>query len=370
MKAGLIDKDAALRQIRAAIDNGVNYLDTAYPYHLGASESFLGEHVLRDGYREKVNIATKLPPFMVRKPEDMDKILNKQMSKLRTEHIDYYLLHGIEGASWEKLRGLGVIDFMDRIQSDGRVRNMGFSFHGTQDDFFKIIDGYDWAFCQIQYNLFDEHFQAGIEGINYAAEKRIGVIAMEPLRGGQLVGKVPAEVESLWDNAPMRRNPAEWAFRWIWNNPNIQVVLSGMNRDEHVEENIRAASDSLPDSLSEEELAVIHSVKKAYDRLLQIRCTGCRYCLPCPVGIDIPYAFQSYNNSHMFGKLIGKATYAQTVAIYADKPRWTSTCIDCGQCENACPQHIEIRAEFKRVQKDLEGPGMKLLSRIARTLLH
>jgi predicted aldo/keto reductase-like oxidoreductase len=323
-RAGRIDKESALRQIRTAIDRGVNYLDTAYPYHLGASETFLGEHVLTDGYREKVNITTKLPPFMVRKPEDMERILNRQLEKLRVEQIDYYLLHGIEGTTWKKLLGLGVIDFMDRIRSDGRVRNLGFSFHGTREDFFTIIDVYDWEFCQVQFNMLDENFQAGLEGINYAAERKIGVVVMEPLRGGQLVGKIPAEVESLWKQAPAQRSPAEWALRWIWNNPHVQVVLSGMNRDEHVEENIRAASESVPGCLTKQELAIIDQVKETYQDLLKIGCTGCRYCMPCPAGIDITYAFQCYNNYHMFGKLMAQMMYAQVVAINTDKPRWTS----------------------------------------------
>ena len=369
-KAGRIDKEKALKQIRSAIDKGVNYLDTAYLYHLGASESFLGSHVLKNGYREKVNIATKLPPFMVNKKEDMEKILNKQLSKLQIEHIDYYLLHGLDGTSWKKLLGLGIIDFMDRIKSEKKVRNMGFSFHGTLEDFYKIIDGYNWDFCQVQFNMLDEYFQAGIDGINYAVSKNMGIIVMEPLRGGQLVGKIPGKVESIWKDAPIQRTPAEWALRWVWNNPDIQVVLSGMNRDEHVEENIRIASEAKPHSLSKEELNIINEAKQAYHDSLKIGCTGCRYCLPCPAGIDIPYAFQSYNNYHLFGKLQDKMMYVANVGINKEKPAWTSNCIDCGKCEKACPQHIEVRKQFKNVQKDLEGPGMKLLAAIARPLLN
>ena len=369
-KAGRIDKKKALKQIRSAIDKGVNYLDTAYPYHLGASESFLGSHVLKNGYREKVNIATKLPPFMVNKNEDMEKILNKQLSKLQIEHIDYYLLHGLDGTSWKKLLGLGIIDFMDRIKSEKKVRNMGFSFHGTLEDFYKIIDGYNWDFCQVQFNMLDEYFQAGIDGINYAASKNIGIIVMEPLKGGQLVGKIPGEVKSIWKDATIQRTPAEWALRWVWDNPDVQVVLSGMNIDEHIEENIRIASEAKPHSLSKEELNIINEAKQAYHDSLKIGCTGCRYCLPCPAGIDIPYAFQSYNNYHLFGKLQDKMMYVATVGINKEKPAWTSNCIDCGKCEKACPQHIEVRKQFKNVQKDLEGPGMKLLAAIARPLLN
>jgi predicted aldo/keto reductase-like oxidoreductase len=369
-KTGRIDKDKAIGQIRSAIDRGVNYLDTAYPYHFGASESFLGEYVLNDGYREKVNIATKLPPFLVHKKEDMDKILNKQLEKLRIEAIDYYLLHGIDGNSWKKLLELGVIEFMDRIKSEEIVRNMGFSFHGSREDFYKIVDGYEWDFCQVQFNLLDENFQAGIDGINYAASRNIGVIVMEPLRGGQLVGKIPVEVESIWKGAPVKRTPAEWALRWIWNNPGVQVVLSGMNVDGHIEENIRVASDSEPNSLSEDELKTVEKVKQKYHELLEIGCTSCRYCLPCPAGIDIPYAFHSYNDYHMFGKLKKKVMYAVVVAFNSKIPTWTSTCTDCGRCEKACPQNIEIRRQFKKVKKDLEGPGIKLLAAIARPIVN
>jgi len=367
--AGRIDRETAVRQVRSAIDGGVNYLDTGYQYHLGASESFLGEHILTEGYREKVKIATKLPPYLVRTRKDMDKILNRQLEKLRTETIDYYLLHGIEGSSWRNLADLGVIEFMDRIKTEGKAGRIGFSYHGSREDFFTIVDAYDWDVCQVQFNFLDEYYQAGIEGIRYAAERRIGVIVMEPLRGGQLAEMVPKEVAAIWDEAPVRRSPAEWALRWIWDHPEVQVALSGMNRDEHIRENIRIASEAEPGGLSKEELKIMERVKETYRQLLEIGCTGCRYCLPCPAGIDIPLAFQAYNNYRMFGKLHTKMLYAVTTGFYPEKPLWTHGCIDCGKCEERCPQHIEIRKEFEKVRKHLEGPFIRLLAAAARPLL-
>jgi predicted aldo/keto reductase-like oxidoreductase len=368
--AGRIDKETAVRQVRSAVDQGVNYLDTGYHYHGGASESFLGEYVLSSGYRNKVKVATKLPPYAVRKREDMDRILDRQLEKLKTDRIDYYLLHGIEGNSWRKLVELGIFEFMDRIKASGKALRLGFSYHGTREDFYTIIDAYDWDFCQVQFNILDEYYQAGIDGIRYAAEREIGVIVMEPLRGGQLTEMVPAEVQAIYDEAPAERSPAEWALRWVWSHPEVQVVLSGMNRDEHIRENIRIASEAEPDSFSDTELASINRVREAYQRLLEIGCTGCRYCLPCPAGIDIPLAFQAYNIFRLYGRRHTKMMYAITTGFYPEKPAWTRGCIDCGKCEERCPQHIEIRKEFAKVRKHLEGPGIRLLAAVARPIMN
>lgn len=369
-KAGLINKPEALKQIRMAIDAGVNYLDTAFPYHGGASESFLGEYVLKDGYREKVKIATKLPTFLVNKREDMDKYFKKQIDKLQVDYIDYYLLHTLDGDLWAKLKSLGVFEFMDKLKESGKIKHIGFSYHGTREDFKVIIDEYDWDFCQIQFNILDENYQAGLEGLNYAASKNIGVIVMEPLRGGQLVGKIPAPVEKIWNQADVKHSPADWALRWIWNHPAVQVVLSGMNEEAHILENIKVASEVLPNSLTEKELEIVKEVKSTYDELLKIRCTGCRYCLPCPAGIDIPFSFQTYNNHHMFdGKFGSKMMYANAVGISSKEVSWTSMCIDCGKCEEACPQNIEIRKEFLGVQRDIETKAVRIISKIARKIM-
>lgn len=363
-----IDKEKALGQIRYAIDNGVNYLDTAYPYHRGTSESFLGDYVLKDGYRQKVQVATKLPCFIINKKEKIEEIFEKQLSKLKLDYIDFYLLHSLDGSSWKKMLSFGIIDFMDKIKREGKVRRMGFSFHGTREAFIEIVDGYDWDFAQVQYNIIDENFQAGITGIEYAAGKGLGIIVMEPLRGGALVGKIPKEVKALYDAAPIKRSPADWALRWIYNNPAVTTVLSGMNDYEHIKENIKIASQALPESLTKEELSIIDSVRDKYLELMAVGCTGCGYCLPCPAGINIPGTFNRLNDYHMFGKLHAKIYHMAYTGIMTDdgKPHWTSSCTDCGKCEKACPQHIEIRREFKHVRKHLEGPLMRAIAPVGR----
>lgn len=369
---GGIDREKAQQQIWGAIDRGVNYLDTAYPYHMGASESFLGEHVLTNGYREKVNIATKLPCFLINRKESMEEIFSRQLSKLKVEQVDYYLLHSLDGASWDKMLSLGVTDFMDGLRRQGRVRHMGFSFHGAREDFMRIVDGYDWEFAQVQFNILDEHFQAGIEGIRYASGKGLGIIVMEPLRGGTLVGRIPGEVKKLFDAAPIQRSPVEWALRWVWNHPAVTVVLSGMNRDEHIEENLRIASQALPNSLTADESAIVESVRAKYLELMQVGCTGCAYCMPCPAGINIPSAFKYLNNYHMFSKMGARIQHIGFAGVRTTdgKPHWTNACLNCGQCEKKCPQGIAIRQEFRHVQQHLEGAGAKLLAGAARAVMN
>ncbi|MBN2616706.1 MAG: aldo/keto reductase [Spirochaetales bacterium] len=369
--SSLINKEKALDQIRYAIDNGVNYLDTAYPYHLGASESFLGEYVLKDGYREKVKIATKLPCMTIFKKEQIEEIFNKQLSKLQVEYIDYYMLHSMNGPSWERMLSLGIIDFMDNIRKEGRVKNMGFSFHGKKEDFIKICDGYNFDFAQVQYNIVDIHFQAGIEGIEYAHNKGMGIIVMEPLRGGSLVTKMPKSVEKIYKHAEIKRTPADWALRFVLNNPAVTLVLSGMNNMEHIKENIQVCSDSLPNGMSSAEVEILTSVKNEFDSLLQVNCTGCSYCLPCPAGIDIPAAFKNLNNFHMFSKANATAYHALYLGIQSKdgKAHWTSSCVNCGKCEAKCPQFIPVREKFKQVQKELETPLTKGMAAVGRLFI-
>ncbi len=370
-KRGRIDENRATRQLRFAIDQGVNYLDTAIPYHMGASETFLGR-ALSDGYREKIKLATKLPPGSVKKREEMDKVLKGQLDRLNTDHIDYYLLHGLNGGSWNKMKQLRAGEFLDKAKADGRIIYAGFSFHGDIDTFKDIVDAYDWEFCQIQYNYLDENNQAGTEGLKYAASKGLGVIIMEPLLGGNLAEKVPPAVRAIWDSAEVKRSPAEWALRWIWNHPEVTVVLSGMNREDHIEENLRIAGEAYPESLSDKELHLVDRAVESYQSLMKAGCTGCRYCMPCPSGVDIPTCFEYYNNSHVFGdKLSARAMYLIRLrGVMRDvTPSHASLCQNCGKCEEKCPQHLPIPDLLQEVVTEFEGRGFKFWGWILKFLI-
>ena len=363
LKSRKIDVPRATTQIRHAIDKGVNYLDTAMPYHNGANELFLGQALL-DGYRQKVRLCTKLTSEYIKSREDMDKILNVQLHNLNTEQIDYYLLHGVGRKSWERLKGFGVLDFLDKAKEDGRICFAGFSFHGDKEVFKEIVDAYDWDLCQIQYNFLDEHNQAGTAGLKYAAQKGLGIIIMEPLRGGHLAGKIPPEVQAIWDEAEVKRSPAEWGLRWVWNRPEVTVVLSGMNQEEHIEENLRIAGEAAPNSLTDKELQLVKRVAKKYKELTKVGCTGCRYCMPCPSGVDIPTCFELYNNRHMFDdKTNTKIFYITRLGDAFDlgKTAYASGCENCGKCEEACPQDLSIQEHLADVAKEFEGPVMKII---------
>lgn len=355
---GSIDDERAKKQVRYAIDHGVNYVDTAWPYHTGQSEPFLGR-ALADGYREKVKLATKLPSWLVRSREDMDRYLNAQLEKLKTDRIDYYLVHDLVGDRWDTVERLGVADFLDKAKADGRIGNAGFSFHGAGEDFSRIVDAYDWDFCQIQYNFLDEKNQAGTAGLEYAASRGLGVIIMEPLRGGNLTRNVPQAVKEIWDEAPITRTPAEWALRWIWNHPEVTVVLSGMNEETHIRENLWIADQAYSNSLTETELQLVKRVESKYRELMKVGCTGCRYCMPCPSGVNIPLCFEEYNTLYMFAnpdeeKFIYAAKLGGAIAV--DKPEYASLCVRCGECVEKCPQHIDIPAVLESAAAELEGP--------------
>lgn len=358
---GKIDEKRAMSQVRYAIDKGVNYVDTAWPYHMGESEPFLGR-TLADGYREKVKIATKLPSWLVESREDMDKFLNTQLERLKTDHIDYYLVHGIAGEAWDKLEALDVIDFLDRAKNDGRIINVGFSFHGSVGDFKRIVDAYPWTFCQIQYNFMDENNQAGTEGLKYAASKDLGIIVMEPLLGGNLANPVPPEVEEIWKEAAVKRTPVEWALCWVWNHPEVTVVLSGMNMEAHIEENLKIADEAYPNSLTEAEIQLVSRAEQKYHQLMKIGCTGCQYCMPCPSGVNIPECFDVYNDLHMFGNVDGsKFTYAIRMSgVFTNTgPGFASQCIQCGECMEKCPQNLKIPDLLEAVVDELEGPELE-----------
>ena len=370
--SSLIDREAAVRQIRMAVDAGVNYLDTAYVYHMGAAEGFLGTHVLKDGYRERVNIATKLPCLTIRKKEAIRPTFEKQLQRLQVDTIDYYLLHSLDGPLWERMLSFGVAAFMDSIRASGEVRKLGFSFHGRKDDFYRIVDGYDWDFAQVQFNMLDEHFQAGIEGIRYAHAKGMGIIVMEPLRGGSLVGRIPPGVQKIYDAAEVKRKPVDWALRWVLDLPEVTMVLSGMNADQHIRENVEIVSNALPGSMSDQEHEVVARVRDAYDHVLTVRCTGCAYCMPCPAGIDIPAAFKNLNDYHMFSKWESRLNHALYLGVRApgDEPCWTTSCTDCGACEKKCPQEVPVRATFAQVRADLEGPLVRTIARLGRAVMN
>jgi predicted aldo/keto reductase-like oxidoreductase len=366
---GKIDEERATNQIRYAIDQGVNYIDTAMTYHKGESEPVLGR-ALTGGYRDKVRLATKLPHWVVKNYEDMDLILNAQLYRLNTDQIDYYLIHSLETKTWKKIKELGVCEFLEKAKADGRILNAGFSFHGDKETFKAIIDSYDWVFCQIQYNILDEQNQAGTEGLKYAAAKNLGVIIMEPLRGGNLARKIPPDVQAVWDEASTERSPVEWALRWIWNHPEVTAVLSGMNEEDHIKENLSIADEAYPESLSEDELQLVNNAKNTYRKLIKADCTGCRYCIPCPAGVDIPTCFEAYNNLHMYGSEFSvKMFYLARLAGAMGDPNCASLCQNCGNCEEVCPQNLPIQKLLQDAAKELEGPWMKPKVWIAKRIL-
>jgi len=360
-KDGRIDEERAARQIRRAIDGGVNYIDTAWPYHGGESEPFTGR-ALSGGYRERVKLATKLPAWLVKNRADMDRFLDAQLKKLATSRIDYYLVHSLTGNTWDRVAALGVAEFLDQAKSDGRIGNAGFSFHGLREDFPRIVDAYPWQFCQIQYNYFDEQWQAGTEGLKYAASKGLGVIVMEPLRGGMLAASPqPPAIEALWREAERRRTPAEWALRWVWNHPEVTVALSGMNDEAQVEENIAIAADALPGSLTTAELELIGRVTLKYREIMKVACTGCGYCQPCPSGVDIPGAFDAFNAFHTFGKTqeAGFLYALRAGGVLSGQPSYASLCSRCLDCLEKCPQGLEIPDLLEQVVAQFEGEGLK-----------
>jgi hypothetical protein len=364
-KRGRIDEARATRQIRFAIDLGVNYLDTAMLYHMGANEPFLGR-ALGDGYRERVRLATKPLLSAIKTREDMDRLLKAQLAMLKTDYIDYYLFHGLNGQVWKKMRELDGRDFLDRAKGDGRIRFAGFSFHGDIDAFKGIVDDYNWDACVIQYNYLDESNQAGREGLRYAATKGMGVVVMEPLRGGNLAGRIPPEVQAIWDEAEVKRSPAEWALRWVWNHPEVTVVLSGMNREDHIRENLRIADEAHADSLSTKELELVRRVAEAYRGLMRAGCTGCRYCMPCPSGVDIPSCFEIHNGAQIFGdRQVARVMYLLRHGGLGDfgESGLASRCVECGECEEKCPQGLPVSGLLKDVARDFEGRGTKAILR-------
>jgi predicted aldo/keto reductase-like oxidoreductase len=339
-----IDEPRATKMVRYAIDHGINYFDTAYVYHNGESEPFLGR-ALSDVYREKVHIATKLPVWDVQSRNDMDRILNEQLLRLNTDHIDFYLLHGLGKTSWINMVNLNVGEFLDQAIADGRIRRAGFSFHDEVQVFEEIVDDYDWTFAQIQYNYMDEEYQAGTEGLNYAAAKGLGIVIMEPLRGGVLARET-GETKKIFATRGHAHNAAEWGLRWLWNHPEITVVLSGMSTMQQVKENLGYANNGIPSSLTTDDIAVYEKIKTYYRSNMKIPCTKCRYCMPCMAGVEIPECFSAFNDASVYSDTAGaKMSYDAYTGFGGD----ASQCQDCGVCESLCPQHLPIRKHLQEV---------------------
>ena len=369
MKGASIDEERSIAMIRDSISKGINYFDTAVFYNNGKSEALLGE-ALSGGYREKVKIATKLPPFMVSKLEGAKKIFESQCKKLQTNYIDYYLIHMLtDKATLDRMISIGVMEWLEKLKSEGAIKNIGFSFHGSKADFEQIVVAYPWDFCQIQYNYLDENNQATKSGLQLANSLGLPVIIMEPLRGGKLVNNLPAQVVKEFKSFDEKRTPAEWALRWIWNHPEVTVILSGMSEEKQIAENARIASDAKPNAMSEEELKMFDRVKAILHEKTKVPCTGCAYCMPCPAGVNIPGCFSAYNDKYLLGDKRNRLKYMQTLGTFSKQPAYASLCKECGKCEHHCPQHIEIRKQLKVVKKELEGPLFRPAVSIARKFL-
>lgn len=353
-KNGRIDMERTEKQIMTAIEKGVNYFDTAYIYP--GSETALGTILEKNKVRSKVKIASKVPPYIATTRNAMETIFNTQLERLKTNYIDYYLVHALpDFKAWEKAKTNGIIDFLEEKKKKGIIRHIGFSYHGGKADFKRIIDDYGWDFCQIQYNYIDENSQAGKEGLQYAHQKGVGVVIMEPLRGGSLVGRMPDAIKKIWEKSETKRSYADWALRWLWDQPEVSVVLSGLNEDAHVEENIKVANEVQVHSLTQKDHEVIKEVKETYLSLMKVGCTGCAYCMPCPKGVNIPYCFSQYNSMHLFKEGRVKIQYLIFLGdASGGRNSLASQCSDCGKCEKVCPQKLEIRKNLKSVKKEME----------------
>ena len=397
--AGRIDLKKTEEEIMAAFRGGVNYYDTAYIY--GGSEAALGEILERNGIRDQVYIATKLPHYLIQNSASLDKYFKEQLRRLRTDHIDYYLMHMLTDVqTWERLKGLGILEWLREKQESGAIRQVGFSYHGNTDMFCRLVDAYEWDFCQIQYNYMDENSQAGRRGLQYASERGLPVIIMEPLRGGKLVTRLPEAAKKIFAGHYVTRKtvpegtaasgqavpesvtsggitprqsesqaslfsgsvqytPVQWALKWLWNQPQVTCVLSGMNSLEMVQDNINTAENTRVGELSEADEAMLQQVVQAINARMKVGCTGCGYCMPCPKGVDIPGSFSAYNRRYSEGWMAAMQDYFMCTAIRKESSG-ASNCIECGKCEQHCPQHIQIRQELKAVKKTLENPVYRM----------
>lgn len=364
--AGKIDIAKTEKELLEAFHGGVNYFDTAYIYP--GSEAALGDILARNGIREQVNIATKLPHYLLKKPEDLDRYFSEELRRLKTDHVDYYLMHMLtDTKTWQRLEGLGIVQWLAEKKASGQIRQVGFSYHGNSDMFCKLLDIYDWDFCQIQYNYLDENSQAGATGLHRAAEKGLPVIIMEPLRGGRLTNTLPASAKKIIARTSL--TPAQFAFRWLWDQKAVTCVLSGMNSLDMVKENLATAQVTNPGSLTPEDRAVYAKVVAAINENIKVGCTGCRYCMPCPKGVDIPGTFAAYNRMASDGYWKALTEYFMITGVRKDYTG-PGNCIGCGKCEQHCPQHLPIRQELKKARKALEGIPYRIGRKVLPHIMH
>ena len=364
LKGTSIDIEKARREIKTAIDGGVNYFDTAYAYP--GNELAVGEIIESLGVRDRINITTKLPHYLIKKSEDMENFFAEELRRLRTDHVDYYLMHMLtDVGTWERLKGLGIVEWLAEKKASGQIRQVGFSYHGNSDEFIKLLDVYDWDLVQIQYNYLDEHSQAGRTGLDAAAAKGLPVIIMEPLRGGRLVNSLPENAKKLFAQDRRGWTPAKWGFRWLWNQPEVTCVLSGMNSLKMVEENLISADEAQIGEFTQEDNKLIENVIKEINSKMKVGCTGCRYCMPCPQGVDIPGTFAALNRYYSDGMFAGIKDYFMCTAIRKTATD-ASRCIGCGKCEQHCPQKIEIRKMLKLADKKLGGFPYKVAVQVRK----
>ncbi len=361
-KAGRIDMEKAKAEVLAAYKTGINYFDTAYIYP--GNEAALGEIMESLGIRDQINIATKLPHYYIKSVDAAEKLFQEELKRLRTDHIDYYLLHMLnDPKSWQRLLDMGFGDWIQQKKDSGAIRQLGFSYHGNSEVFCKLVDANDWDFCMIQYNYLDEHAQAGKKGLQHAAAKGIPVLIMEPLRGGRLVNNLPEKAKKLFSSHPNQWTPAEWSFRWLWDQKEVTCVLSGMNSLEMIEENCRSASNAETNSFHEEDRNLLKEVVAAIQDKMKVGCTGCGYCMPCPQMVDIPGTFSAYNKRYSDGWYTAQKEYMMCTLMRKDATS-ASKCIGCGKCEQHCPQGINIRQQLAAAQKVLEGPVYQVAKRV------
>lgn len=362
-----LDFDKADREFMRAVELGVNYFDTAYIYP--GNEDLVGRIIEKNGIRDKINLATKLPQYMINSRSAIDKYFAEELKRLRTDYVDYYLMHHMtDYAQWEKLKALGIEEWLAEKKASGQIRNVGFSFHGDTNTFKKILNAYDWDSCLVQYNYLDEHTQAGRAGVEAAAAKGLKVFIMEPLRGGKLVDLLPEKAKKEIAEEHHGRSPAEWAFRWLWNQPEITCVLSGMNSINMIEENCRIASEVEAGEFGTEEKEFIAKIRNYIIESTKVNCTGCRYCMPCPKGVDIPAIFSCYNHMYSENKNSGRLEYFQTVALRIT-PADASLCVKCGKCEQHCPQSIPIREKLVEADKHLRPWWQKIYLKLAKRVM-